>query len=303
MIPCPPGWREWRVGDSLRYASKDAGCRCVLTYDERLTPVRSLTKLTRAALAEEPDFVATQEHHIVRLITHEGEYGAFVQVRGRSLDERPAVVSVAAIFTEHFNTSLVARIEGDHRDGDAHVEQMTQLLLEVTQLDSLGLGQRRRRVGFTPPRNWHPIPGLGLDMVLLPPDYPKTHGSITVYPAEPLELAVDPIRVQRDHDQRVGLPPPVAEERSMARTRQTKRNLALLGEEYTSRRVLPGNQGEMVRHLVVLRDDHYVYATKLEALRGPRMEQLRADFIDMMGSIESIPQVSADARVFDIWND
>jgi hypothetical protein len=211
-------------------------------------------------------------------------------------DGEPTVYVFASVFTEFFNTKLVVRGEL------AQLERLSALVVDVAHRDRLGLGLRRRRIGFTPPTGWHPIPGLGLDMVFLPPNYPQTHAAITVYPAVPVELAVHPRRFQHEHDERIGLPAQ-HESRSAARTQRTKRNIGLEGSEWTSRRPLPNDLGEFVRYLIVLRDSRYVYSTKLEALAGPQLDELHRVFIDMMSTIEAIPTPSADVRPLEIWND
>jgi hypothetical protein len=263
------------------YSPREGRVHCVMTYKERVRPLRSLPAHLYEVLEEDAEFVRQETHKIVRFITDEGEYGARITVLGeyRGL---PVSHVVAAVFAEDFSTRLSARVATEYLD--EHVA----LVADLAAHDRLGLGQRRRRVAFTPPRGWHPIPGLGLDMVLLPPGYPTIHASITVYPVEPVATARDVHQAQREHDARVGL---AAGEESGRRvmTGTWKMGRRLYGDEWTSRRPLPGGQGIMVRHLIVLRDTRYVYAMKMEALEHDGVEALHEAFLEMMGSIEAIP--------------
>jgi hypothetical protein len=295
MIQCPAGWHTWRAGDCLMAAPDDPSDRAILTYQERLTPVRSIKVTAREIIATDPAFQLKEEYRIKRFLTMEGEYGAYMSVSGVR-EDKPTVYCFASVMTEYFNTKLVVRGEL------AQLDPIAALVMDLAQRDRLGLGLRRRRIGFTPPKDWHPIPGLGLDMVLLPPDYPHTHASITVYPAVPVELAIHPLLFQREHDARIGLPA-MLDSYGAARTRSTKRNTSLHGREWTSRRPLPNGQGEFVRYLVVLRDRFYFYSTKLEALAGPRLDNLHQVFVDMMGTIEAVPQPTTEVRPSSIWDD
>ncbi len=296
MILCPPGWREWRAGDVLMYSPREGRLDCVMTYQERVTPLRSFPALLQDVLAEDPEFQLVEKSRIRRFVTDEGEYGARIVARG-TYHGRPIGHVLASVFADDFCTQLSARATAEHLD------EYTALVEDLSMHDRLGLGVRRRRVGFTPPKGWHPSPGFALEIALLPPDYPRIHASITVYPAEP--WGFDPHQYQRVHDERVGLPPG-EELEQLARTAAWKGGKPLEGSEWRSRRSLPGDAGKMLRCFVVLKDERYVYAAKLEAMEDDHFGELHEAFVQTVGSIEPIPQPLGKAghdSVFAIWNE
>ncbi len=293
MFLCPAGWREWRAGDDLLYSPREGHIHCVMRYRERVTPIRSLPKLVHELLADDVEFVPGERNKVTRFVTDEGEYAALIVVRG-SFRGRPIGHVVSSIFADDFAAVLDARVEADHLDDYA------QRVLALAKSDRFELGIRRRRIGFKPPAGWHPIPGMSLDMALLPPEYPKLHASIVVFPAQPLAGGLDPHERQIQHDDHVGL----------GRGDDTRRVAmvgGLRGEEWEMVRVLPDHAGKMVRYLVVLRDDRYTYSAKLEALQGPHLVGLHETFAELIGTFEAIPMtITARANhpsIFEIWSD
>ena len=268
-----------------------------MTYRERVTPIRSFPKLLHEALAEDAEFEIGEKSKITRLYTDEGEYAALIVVRGMFRGRAIAHI-VSAVFADDFSTLLDARVEAEF------IDEYSQLVLELTKADRLELGIRRRRYGFVPPAGWHPIPGIGLEIALVPPNYPALHASITMYPAQPLVDAQDPHEYQNLHDERVGLGP--AEEiKNLAMVGPAERELR--GEEWRTTRALPNDQGKIVRHQVVLRDERYLYVAKLEALEGDELEALHRAFSETVGTIEAIPLPlsarSTNSTLTGMWSD
>lgn len=297
MFLCPDGWHEWRAGDGLRYTPRQERVHCVMTYRERVTPIRAFPKLLHEALAEDAEFEIGEKSKITRLYTDEGEYAALIVVRGM-FRGRPIAHIVSAVFADDFSTLLDARVEADY------IDQYSQLVLELTKADRLELKVRRRRYGFIPPAGWHPIAGLGLELVLMPPNYPSLHASITMYPAQPLAAAPDPHELQSLHDERVGLGP-AKEVRNLAMVGPVERELR--GEEWRTTRELPNKQGKLVRYQVVLRDERYLYVAKLEAFECDELEALHRAFSETVGTIEPIPlplaERSTNAKPTGMWSD
>ena len=293
MFLCPSGWHEWRGGDRLIYTPRTGAVQCVMTYRERVRPVRAFPKLLHDVLAADPELVIEEKNKITRFITDEGEYAALIVVRGH-FRGRPIGHVVAAIYTEEFTTLVDARVE------TAVIDEYAQRVLELVKSDRLELGLRRRRVAFKPPAGWHVIPGTGLDVTLLPPDYPKVHASITVEPAHPLAQGFDPHEFAALHDQAVGLV-------GGSETRKLAEVNLLHGDEWEMVRPLPDGQGKLVRHLVVLRDERYTYAAKLEALEGNQLPNLMTAFHDLVRSFQPVPaplQARNDrGSIFEIWTD
>lgn len=297
MILCPPGWHEWRAGDVLMLSPRVDRVHTVITYAERAVPVRSFPAVVQAVVADDSEFIETGRRHVQRMITNEGEYAASIVVTG-TYRGQPIAHVIACIYTEMFHTLLAARTEADYLD------ETERLVLDLVREDRLSLGVRRRRVGFVPPKGWHPVPGIDLEMVLLPPEYPKIHGSITMYAAEP--AGFDAYGYQKTHDARVGLPAPL-DESHIEITVPNKTAQPLRGSEWSTVRELPGG-GKMIRRFAVLRDERYVYATKLEALDHDGVQHLHDAFLDTLATIEPIPHAHKgdalrDSSVFEIWND
>lgn len=288
MILCPPEWHEWRAGDVMLYARRPGPVHvhCVMSYQERVTPVRSFPTLLNAVLADDPEFQLVSKNKITRFVTDEGEYAAMITANGTYRDRKIAHI-VASVFAEDFCTLLDARVEAEYLEAHA------AMVFQLAKTDRLGLGVRRRRYGFSPPPGWHPVPGLGLEVVLLPPDYPSIHAAITIYPAEPIHGGIDPHLLQNIHDERVGISND-DEVCQAAFTPDWKRGKGLGGEEWTTRRSLPGDAlaGKILRYFVVLRDERYYYAAKLETVDGPHADKLHETFVSTIGTIEPLPEAN-----------
>ena len=136
---------------------------------------------------------------------------------------------VSSVFADDFCTLIDARVEAPY------VDEYAQLVMTLAKADQL---QRTFVVGDLASCR----PGLarrgrsGLDVALLPPEYPRVHGAITVYPAEPAQTAQDPHTLQNLHDERVGLGS-VSESQQWAMTGSPERRLR--GEQWRTVRKLP----------------------------------------------------------------
>jgi hypothetical protein len=296
MIQGPPGFREWRSGDVLTYAPRGGRVHCVMTYEERVAPLRSVRELVAEVLADDADFQAAETDEMVRFVTQEGEYGARSVIKGHHRG-RPIVHIVAAVLADDFATRLAARVER------AHLEAYLPLVDGLIRRDRLALGVRRRRIAFTPPPGWHPIPGVGLEVVLLAPDYPRVPAMLTVYPAEPLATGRDPRRLEEERDARLDQQMTEESGRILGAGRQRK-GVPLVGEEWIASRPLSADRGKLLRHLVVLRDSAYAYSVKLEAAEEDAAG-LRPVFMRLIDSIETIPTARTDADTahsFEMWS-
>jgi hypothetical protein len=277
------------------YSPPTGRVHCVMTYEEIVTPLRTLPELIRETCDGDAEFEPLEPGPSVSSVTNEGEYAGRMIIRGRH-HGRPIAHIVSAIFAEDFSTRLAARVEMDH------LQDSIRLVDELTLGDRLALGVRRRRCRYTPPRGWHPLPGLGLEITFVPPDYPRTDAGITVSPAEPLETTLDPLQVEHDNDARAAV---TAGPGRTVMTRPEKMGVPLSGEEWTLIRPHANGPGKLVQHLVVLRDSRYMYSAKLDAVETDGFEALDEAFVAMMGSIEGIPiaRETAAAPTFEMWND
>jgi hypothetical protein len=271
---------------------------CVLTYAERLVPLRSLRAHLRETMAEDPGFRPGRLYASTRFVTGEGEFGAHAMVTGERHGQ-PIAHIVAAVFAEDFSTRLAARITDLDR-----LSEYRELVAELARGDRLGLGIRRRRHAYRPPPGWHLVPQPDLDAAFFSPGYPEPRSCIIVSPAEPITLSPRSPKEWLDElDRRRGLPAG----RETVLPPPPTRHDNLVGEEWRSERDV--GVGKMVRYLVVLRDDHYFYPLRLETLEHPGIVEEHLVLLETAGTVESLraPAVTAMAEVpieaFTMWED
>lgn len=274
---------------------------CVLTYAERLTPLRSLRAHMREVLADDSGFSPHEEFMISRFLTEEGEFGAHMMVKGHRYGQ-PIAHIIAAVFTDYFSTRLTARVTNLDR-----LEEYRALVAELARTDRLALGRRRRRYAFQPPPDWHHVPDVGLEFAYFAPDYPKTRTCIIVSPAEPLSASPKHPRLMLEEiDERRGLTAP----ETTILTPPYTRHPSLTAEQWRSTRSVPGLPGKMVRYLIVLVDGRYYYPLRLEALEHSELDAEHNVLVELAGTIESLPNpvISGHAAnestdAFNMWND
>lgn len=293
MIAPPPDWHHRRSGDVYMYMPRDPTPGCVLTYSERVSPLRSLAAHVRETLETDAEFEPTAVFTTARFLTLEGEYGARAVIKGHR-GQQPVAHVIAAVFADDFSTRVTARITDL-----ARLDEYIAMVVRLARHDRLGLGIRRRRYMFQPPSGWHAVPGIGLELAFYPPEYPKRRACLVVSPAEPIALSGGhPRSTLADQDVRQGLSPVLAETSMPLATRSA----LLKGELWRSSRALPG-AGKMVRSLAVLMDGRYYYALRLEALAetGDADDQI---LIQTAGSVEPLPvatPVTQDSLA--LWQD
>jgi len=279
VILPPHDWHHRRSGDVFMYMPRATSSGFVITYAERVTPLRSLVTHVRETLQSDPGFEVEQVFMVARFLTLEGEFGARVLIRGKRHDQ-PVAHVVAAVFVEDFSTRITARITDLDR-----VDELVTMVTQLAQHDQLGLGvRRRRRFMFLPPPGWHVVPGIGLEVALFAPEYPRSHACIVVSPAEPISASTRHPKVMlEEQDARQGLPPASEVATRLLDTRTT----LLVAEEWTSTRSLA--VGRMIRYLAVLHDANFYYMVRLEALEHPGLGAQHQAFIELVGSVESLP--------------
>jgi hypothetical protein len=255
MIPIPAGWRAARVEDSLLIEAPEGAIR----YVERARPLRRVVDLVREHRAP-AGFVATRMHPPERLVTAEGEYGAFVVVEGR-IGERP----VDRVFAFVFGDDCYARLAGLCLEPSAR-ERFRATVRALACADAHMLGARRRRFLYAPPPGWQGVLD-GFVATWCPTSQPG-RTRILVGAAAPAApgLRDDLVRAA------LGGPPPAA--------RAVPGRLA--GLRWTVRRPDGG-----ARTFVLLEDERYLYPLRLES------ELLALDahetFARVIGSVEPLP--------------
>lgn len=297
MILPPENWHQRRSGDRYIYMPREEP-GCVLSYAERLSPLRSIRAQLREVMADDPGFRPEKAFPNVRFVTDEGEFGSHTMALGARHGQQVAHI-VASVFAEDFATQLAARVTDIGR-----LDQFRELVAEIARADRLNLGIRRRRYAFRPPPSWHLVPEMSLDAAFFAPNYPKTRSCIVISAAEPIQLTANTPKEWLDElDRRRGLLP--ADETALAPT--PTRQQELESEQWKSVRDV--GIGKMVRYLVVLRDDRYFYPLRLEALDHEGIEAEHMTLLETAGTVESLrtPVITASGEVpteaFTMWED
>lgn len=284
MITCPDGWVDRGSAGGLILLPRDEQLPgCVMQYQERMIPQRSLWSLVREVLSFDAGLKVTSVGAVECFVTDEGEYAAMVRVSGVHA-EQPVAHLVGAIFGEDFSTLLDARV----RDV-AQLETYRQLVLELMRKDRLCLGMRRRRVLFMPPPGWRAV-GRGLATALYPPDYPRTLSCIVVSPAEPIGSGdLDVYQQCQRQDAQRGLLPVPEQPDEEPQTLVTPSGLS--GQLWREVRAAPG--GLLVaRDLAVLSDDTYLYVVRLDSSPHAELAAHRAVLAGVIHSLRRIQPAS-----------
>lgn len=232
-----------------------------------------------------------------RIVTREGEYGAWVRIDGQR-DGAHAVHFIGAVFLDDFATVLdcIAVISSKF----AAVEALS---IELLRSEALHMGQRPRRFFYVPPDGWQSIPS-GLTANWYPLDFPANQSTIAVAPA----MVVD-------------IEPAKALEAALATTGAGLVVMSIASEEITSASGVhgvcvrvhgrrEGNPQPIDRELAMFIVGPHVYRLRLETSNEPRLLELREVFLSVVTSFRSLPlaeeaqlgRALADRSVlFDHW--
>ena len=121
-------------------------------YFERLRPQPSFSAILDTLLATDPAFVVHEIGEPQRVVTGEGEYGAWVQLVGRREGSR-AMRYIGAVFLGEFAAALDCIVLLPDRF--AEFERLSRQLLHGARF---GLGRRPRQFYYRPPAGWgHPL--------------------------------------------------------------------------------------------------------------------------------------------------
>jgi hypothetical protein len=148
-----------------------------------MRPLHKIGALLRALLADAPDYACEAVPDAVeRLVTAEGEDAALATLDGCQ-HGAPAQRDVGYVFGDDFYARISAVCYRPEL-----FESVTSLVRDLTVGDAHGLGLRRRRFDYAPPRQWQPIVR---DFITdwFAPAYPRDVVWLTVHPALPAELA------------------------------------------------------------------------------------------------------------------
>ncbi len=171
MVPFPGEWVQQFGMNLVTAFPPELGAR--FRYHERLRPQPSFSTIVERSLASDPDFTVLQVGDMERIVTIEGEYGAWVRIDGRR-EGRTAVRFIGAVFVDEFASVLEAiAILPEHF---AHVSQISLDLVRRTQHQ---MSARPRRFFYVPPLDWQPVLS-GPSTNWYPLDFPNERTTIAV---------------------------------------------------------------------------------------------------------------------------
>jgi hypothetical protein len=178
VLPFPSGWPQIVGSNVVSAFPPERGAR--IRYYERVTPQPSFAVIVARMLASDPLFEPVQIGDMQRLVSLEGEYGAWVAIDGRR-DGSAAMKLVGALFLDEFATivDVLCVIP-------AQYDEVRHVAVELLRNDKLYLASRPRRFFYAPPPGWHALPS-GMTANWYPLDFPNNLTSIAVPPAMSVE--------------------------------------------------------------------------------------------------------------------
>lgn len=264
-------------------------------YHERLRPQPSFATIVKKLLAADADFRVQHISETLRIITREGEYGAWVRIAGRRASAS-AMRYIGAVFVDEFATALdvIALVPGQFAE-------LERLSLDLLKGQSFGMTQRPRPFFYVPPLGWQGIPA-GVVTNWYPPDFPMNLTNIVVPPAS-LSSAAEAELIDAA----------LAQLGAGLQVDSTEREhlVAAAGHRGTFLRLTGQRAGlPLHRDLAFFVVPPYTYQMRLETAMAPRLLELREVFRTVASSFHPLPSGdekklgSAFARVetmFDHW--
>lgn len=295
MIELPADWIQQPGVQVLSAYPPGLGAR--MRYFERLRPQPSFATIVKTMLATDPEFVVRDVGELVRVVTREGEYGAWTAIDGRRQGSR-AMRFIGAAFLDEFAAALdvIAVIP-------EHFAKVEELAFELVRAQRFQLAQRPRRFFYVPPAGWQGI-ASGLVATWMPPDFPNNATSIVVPPAQHAAAVSGDAIEEACAGLGAGLDaePP-------SRTTVTS-STGVAGVSASVVGVRAGRAIPVHRELVMFASGSYVYALKLEAASSPGLAEQREVFLAVACSFRPLPTAdemrlgtafASPADVFDHW--
>lgn len=251
---------------------------------ERLRPQPRFSEIVEQAIASDPDFRVRNVGDMARIVTVEGEYGAWVELEGQR-QSGEARRFVGAVFLDEFASMLdvVAVIP-------RHFGAVRQHSLDVLRGARFGLETRPRRFFYVPPAGWQPIPA-GPIANWYPPDFPNNLTNLVVPPAQRVGDAATAALVDAAHAELgSGLAlDDTARERIVSSAQVEGALLRVQGKR--AHRPDP-----IVRELAIFVVAPYAYRMRLETTNAARVDELREILRGVAGSFKPLP-TSEEARL------
>jgi len=271
VIALPAGWRVVHGVDALHLIHAGGPDVAVIQYRECVRPLARAGTLLRRALAQVPAFAWTELPDTVeRLVTFEGEYGALATVAG-TYEAGPAQADFGFVFGDDYFSQVSALCFRSEEFAG-----VTALVRKLVTGDSHGLGVRRRRFEYAPPRGWHAIVRR-FTTEWLPPDFPNDALHLTAYPANPR-------RLERAELARILLGTSVVESE---RRGPLALSSGLGGEWFEARYRRDGER--YARLAAIFDDDRYSYVLEAIATGDGPLAAHRDELEQVFASVQPIP--------------
>ena len=171
LIKFPPNWTQRFGANVVTATPPDSGV--VVRYFERARPQPRFSTIVSRALAADRELHVHDVGEMVRTVTREGEYGAWVAIAGRRGDE-PARRFVGAVFLDEF--AAVLDVSVDAAPLFSKYEILSRRLLRAA---AFRLYERPRPFFYVPPLGWQELPSSAATN-WYPPDFPANQTNIVV---------------------------------------------------------------------------------------------------------------------------
>lgn len=267
---------EWaqHFGEHLVTAYPPGGGR--FRFFERIRPTADFASIVERILVGDLTFKVSEVGTTLRIVTEDGEYGAWVRIQG-TRGNRQAQRCIGAIFTEDFAAALDALA-----DTPAIFDEMANRSIELIRSATFGLGRRQRLFYYTPPPGWQALPG-GLSANWYPLDFPRNRSNIIVQPALPLESAPDDLIAARLNGAGAGL----KVEDSLREPVTSARKLS--GWYLKLRGSHLGSGERIYRDIAVFATEQYLYVFRMETASPERLAEVRELFRCVVTSFQPLP--------------
>lgn len=274
MLQFPSDWVQ-QFGANLITAYPEAGGGR-FRYYERLRPQPSFSAIVNRMLASDPDFKVHQVGEMLRIVTAEGEYGAWVKIEGWREGTR-ARRYIGAVFMDEFATALDCIVIVP-----AKFQDFERYSLDLIHSETFKMARRTRPFFYVPPLGWQGLPS-GLVANFYPLDFPRNLTNIVVQPATLLETDEGPAIEASFSQVGAGLTVESSERDHLTSASGIKGDyLRLKGRR-------AGRQEIIYREMAMFVVLPYAYHMRLETATAERLLEVREVFRCVAGSFRPLP--------------
>jgi hypothetical protein len=270
----PSDWIHHFGADVVTAVPPDGGGR--FRYFLRLRPQPSFATIIRRVVATDPAFRVQHVGPMIRVVTGEGEYGAWVRLDGTRAGGR-ALRTIGAVFLGEYATALDTLVLVPARF--AELEGRSFALLHAQRH---GIAQRPRQFFYMPPVGWQALPS-GLTATFYPPDFPRNRSILVVPPAAALDGSAEDALAAAVAAAGAGL----AVSRSSRRDVTSSAGVA--GKILSVHGRRPGHDEPVHRQIAFFVVPPWTYRLQLETLCPARLGALREELLAVATSFRPLP--------------